>query len=82
MIVKFSTPAQKQLGRLPKTEAAKVWKKIQLLKTTPLAGKKLKGDFEGLRSIRAWPYRIIYHYSAGDKLLFIETIEHRQGVYK
>lgn len=82
MILKFSTPAVKQLKKLSQREKIKAWKKIQLLKTDPFVGKKLKGEFEGLRSVRAWPYRIIYHYSPKERLLFIETIEHRQQVYK
>lgn len=82
MEVQFSSPAKKQFKKLPLREKAKILKKIQLLKRDPFIGKKLKGEFEGLRSIKTWPYRIIYHYSSSEKLLFIETIEHRQQAYK
>ena len=79
MQVVYSNIAHK---RLPKSERIKIIKKIHLLKENPYIGKKLMGIFEGLRSLKAWPYRIIYRYSLRDKLLFINTIEHRQEVYK
>ena len=82
MQIEYSDTAQKQLRKLPKPERIKVLKKIQLLKEDPYAGKKLMGVFEGLRSLKAWPYRIIYRYSPTDKLLFINAIEHRQQVYR
>jgi len=82
MQVEFSDTARKQLRKLPKSEKIKVLKKIQLLKEDLYAGKKLLGAFEGLRSLKAWPYRIIYRYSPTDKLLFINAIEHRQQAYQ
>lgn len=82
MQVAFSNTAQKQLKKLPKTERVKVIKKIRVLKENPLAGKKLSGMFEGKRSIRSWPYRVIYRYTPDTKSIFINVIEHRQGVYK
>lgn len=77
----FKSIAIKELKKLPKVEAKKVIKKIQLLKEFPFSGKPLSGDFEGLRSLRAWPYRIIYKVQpkAG---ITIEIIKHRQGSYK
>lgn len=78
----YSSDAQKQLKRLPKSEKLKVVRKIHVLGENPLLGKKLKGEYEGLRSIKAWPYRIIYHYSSEKRTFFVEAIEHRQGVYK
>jgi mRNA-degrading endonuclease RelE of RelBE toxin-antitoxin system len=81
MQVAYSTEAQKQLKKLPKTEAIKVLRKIEVLKSDPGLGKKLKGRFEGLRSFRAWPYRIFYFYSPSEGL-YIDVIEHRQGAYK
>jgi len=57
-------------------------KKIEKLKNDPYIGKKLKGEFEGLRSLKVWPYRIIYRYLPQDKLFFINVVQHRQKVYK
>lgn len=82
MRVEYSETARKQLKRLPRDKQIKVLQKIEKLKNDPYAGKKLKGEFEGLRSLKAWPYRIIYRYLPQEKLLFINVIQHRQKVYK
>lgn len=82
MKIEYSDTAQKQLKRLPKNKQIKVLKKIEKLKNDPYAGKKLKGEFEGLCSLKVWPYRIIYRYLSQDKLFFINVVQHRQKVYK
>jgi mRNA interferase RelE/StbE len=82
MKVEYSHTAEKQIKKLPKSKQIKVLKTIEKLKGDPYAGKKLKGEFEGLRSLKLWPYRIIYRYLPHEKLLFINVVEHRQGVYK
>ena len=82
MKVEYSNTARKQLKKLPRYKQIKVLKKIEKLKNDPSAGKKLKGVFEGLLSLKVWPYRIIYRYSSQDKLLFVNVIQHRQKVYK
>ncbi len=82
MRLEFSETARKQIKKLPRFEQLKVLKKLQKLKNDPYVGKKLKGEFEGLRSLKAWPYRIIYRYQPQEKLLFINVIQHRQQSYK
>ena len=46
----------------------------------PRLGKKLKGDFEGLRSYRLGTYRIVYRFTR--KAVEIIYIEHRKDVYR
>lgn len=82
MKVEYSHTARKQIKKLPKSKQVKVLGTIEKLKNDPYAGKKLKGEFEGLRSLKVWPYRIIYRYLHQERLLFINVIEHRQKVYK
>ena len=82
MKIEYSNTARKNLKKLPRDPRIKVLKKIEKLKNDPYAGKKLKGKFEDLRSLRIWPYRIIYRYLPQDKLLFINVIQHRQRAYK
>lgn len=81
MKVEYSHTARKQLKGLPRNKQIKVLQKIEKLKDDPYAGKKLKGEFSDLRSLKVWPYRIIYRYVSQDKLLFINIIQHRQRVY-
>jgi mRNA interferase RelE/StbE len=82
MKVNYSKTSLKQLKNLPRTKQIEVLKKIEKLKYDPYAGKKLKGALNNFISLKVWPYRIIYQYSDRDKVIFINAIQHRQGVYK
>ncbi len=82
MKVEYSRTAEKQIKKLPKDKQIKVLATIEKLKKDPYAGKKLKGEFEELRSLKVWPYRIIYRYLPQERLLFINVIKHRQKAYK
>jgi mRNA interferase RelE/StbE len=81
MKVEYSRTAEKQIKKLPKDKQIKVLATIEKLKKDPYAGKKLKGEFEELRSLKVWPYRIIYRYLPQERLLFINVIQHRQKAY-
>ena len=82
MLLILSEEAQKKYERLPKREQIKVRKKLLLLEENPTAGKKLTGQLSGIRSLRAWPYRIIYEINEREKTVEIHKIAHRQGAYK
>lgn len=73
--------AAKQFQHLPKPEQAKVRKKLASLSDEPTAGKKLSGQLSELRSLKAWPYRIIYYIDSKD-VVYVTSILHRQGAYK
>lgn len=81
MKIVLTDKAQKELGKLPQQELKKVSKKIRVLESLPLLGKKLSGQFSGQYSLRSDPYRIIYYFSIGTKTITIDHVEHRQGVY-
>ena len=82
MKVELSEKSISNLKKLPSSEKKKIFKKLHLLEENPLLGKKLTGEFNGLFSFKAWPYRIIYQFQLNVKRIFIVTIDHRQGVYK
>lgn len=82
MKVNYSKTSLKQLKKLTRTKQIEILKKIEKLKNDPDAGKKLKGPLKNFRSLKTWPYRIIYQYSKNDKTIFINIIQHRQGTYK
>ena len=69
--------ALKQYNNLPKTEQTKIKKKLLVLEQNSQEGKKLSGEYAELRSLRAWPYRIIYYINNAQKKIFIVTIAHR-----
>ena len=81
MQVILSNDAIKQYGHLTKPDRTKVKKKLFLLATSPYAGKKLGGEFAGIYSLRAWPYRILYSINEQEKRVEIHKIKHRQGAY-
>jgi mRNA-degrading endonuclease RelE of RelBE toxin-antitoxin system len=82
MEVIITPKALKQYNRLPKIEQTKIKKKLVILEQNPQDGKKLSGEFESLRSLRAWPYRVIYLIDEKQEKIFVVTIMHKQGVYK
>lgn len=82
MDVILSKDAVKQYKRLPKSYITKIHKKLISLQQNPYEGKKLIGELEGIRSLRAWPYRILYEINEEKKTIGILKITHRQGVYK
>lgn len=82
MQVIVTPKALKQYNHLPKTEQAKIKKKVLVLEQNSQEGKKLSGEYAELRSLRAWPYRIIYYIDNTQKKIYIVTVAHRQGVYK
>ena len=82
MEVIVTPKALKQYNHLPKIEQTKIKKKLKILERNSQEGKKLSGEYAYLRSLRAWPYRIIYYIDSKQKKIFIVTIAHRQGVYK
>jgi mRNA-degrading endonuclease RelE of RelBE toxin-antitoxin system len=82
MEVIVTPKALKQYIHLPKTEQTKIKKKLLLLEQNAQEGKKLSGEYTELRSIKAWPYRIVYFIDNKVKKIYVVTIAHRQGVYK
>jgi len=82
MQVTLSKEANKQYSKIPKQDKNKVKKKLLLLVENSFAGKKLSGKYAKLRSLKSWPYRIIYLILEKEKEVWIVSILHRQGAYK
>lgn len=82
MQVILSNNAKKLYDHLPQSEQKKVKKKLFSLESFPLSGKKLSGELSLYRSLRAWPYRIIYIVNDKKKRVEVSDIENRQGVYR
>ncbi|MBI4008779.1 type II toxin-antitoxin system RelE/ParE family toxin [Candidatus Roizmanbacteria bacterium] len=82
MQVIITPKAERQYRHLPLSEQIKIKKKLLLLEKNPQEGKKLTGNLAEARSLKAWPYRIIYWIDEKHNKIFIVTIAHRQRVYK
>lgn len=81
MNVLLSKEAQKHYKKLPQSEQKKIKKKLLSLQQNPHSGKKLEGELKGQRSLRAWPYRIIYEVNEKRQQIEVSDILHRQGAY-
>lgn len=82
MQVVITPNALKQYKHLSSSDQLKIKRKFLVLEKNPLEGKKLSGNLSDVRSLRAWPYRILYYIDLKVQKLYIVTIAHRQGVYK
>lgn len=79
--VVLARKAEKQLARLPQEHQVRVNKALIYLRHDPWAGKKMRGQYRGAYSLRAWPYRIIYRIEKRRITVYVLAIGHRQGVY-
>lgn len=78
--VEYRPRVLKQLKKIPKIELRKIIRKLEILSEDSYSGKPLQGEYRGLFSLKAWPYRIIYEIKKNGILIF--SIKHRQGSYK
>ena len=78
----FLTPsALKQYNLLPENYKLRVRNKLSFLEKNPHEGKKLSGKLSEIRSLRVWPYRVLYYIDKRSNSIYVVTIAHRQGVY-
>ena len=80
MNILYESSSYKELKKLPHSKSKKLLRKIELLSEYPFSGKKLEGKYQGLWSLRVWPFRVVYEIR--DKTLVILSITHRQSAYK
>ena len=73
---------EKDLYKIPFPWQKRIAQAIDALKDNPFYGEKMWGKLKDRRKIRIWPYRIIYRIYKSQKIIYIERIAHRQGVYK
>lgn len=78
----YKDEAVRKLKSLGSAEKRKAKRKIEGLLLNPLSGKKLKGEFSALRSLKVWPLRIIYSLDSKSHIITIVTVDYRGNVYK
>lgn len=78
----YKDDAAKSLRKLGPAEKKKAKKKITALLANPLLGKPLQGDLTGIRSLKAWPIRILYTFNPDTQIVTIQTVDYRRDVYK
>ena len=80
--IRYSESAAKSIKNFNHDIKIRMEEAILEIAKNPLLGKKLKGNFakESLRSLKVWPYRVIYRFESA--YLDIIYIEHRKDVYR
>lgn len=73
---------QKDIAKIDGRYKQKILFALTVLSESPHIGKKLSGEYAGLRSYEVWPYRIIYEIYERRLLVNIVRVGHRQGVYQ
>lgn len=77
----YKSSVKKDLKKINKKEIPGILNNIEnVLKDSPLEGKELKGEFEGLFSYRIGDYRAIYTI-LGNTILVLR-VSHRKDAYK
>jgi len=80
--IKIRHKVEKNLYKIPTLWQKRIIKAIDDLQTNPFNGEKMWGKLKNRRKIRIWPYRIIYRIYERERIIYIERIDHRQGIYK
>ncbi len=77
----YKSSIKKDLRRIDRKKLPAILEDIEgVLKGSPLKGKELKGEFEGLFSYRVGDYRVIYTI-LGNTVMVLR-ISHRKDAYK
>lgn len=84
MQVELSPKARAQLKDLSRDASLRrrLVNALEGLARTPLAGKPLKGPFQGVRSHRVGRYRILYEVFQNRLVVYVMDICHRSDVYR
>ncbi len=82
--VRFSSAAQRDLGRIPPRYAVAIVEFVSgALPTNPQRmGKPLQNELEGVYGARRGDYRVLYQIIEADRVVLVVRIDHRGRVYK
>lgn len=74
--------AVKELRALPRKAQVRIVAAVEGLKSDPLAGGMLAGEWKGLRRLRVGSYRVIYGFDGERILVTVVRVGHRRAVYR
>lgn len=78
----LNSRAEKELKKLDRRFQQKAISVLKLLKSNPLLGEKMAGEFQGSYRIKIPPLRIIYTPDFKNKIIWIRAIGFRGGIYR
>lgn len=83
--IEFSYLAAKLLEKIYKADKklySRLITAIEILKTSPYQGKRLKGKLAGDYSLRVSDYRVIYTVCKDKLIVYIIDLGHRKEIYR
>jgi mRNA interferase RelE/StbE len=78
--IEYTPSFLKRIKGLNKEAQARIIREVKVLSTNPYAGKSLRGEWKGIRSLRIGDYRVLYQIK-GNKI-FLLVVGHRKRIYK
>lgn len=73
---------KKQLRKLDRQIQRKITEEIELLKTNPEFGEKLKGALSDIRRLRVHDYRVAYKIHSSNEHIEVFFVDHRKRAYQ
>lgn len=80
--IRWDRRAVKELQRLPRDLQNRIFLAVDGLRTDPLRGTVLSGEWKGLRRLRVGIHRVIYAFDGKELLVSVIKIGHRREVYR
>ena len=80
--VELSKRFQKQFRKLPREIQKKVMEEIELLKSNPKFGEKLKGVLSDIHKLRVHDYRVAYKIHTSNETIEVFYVDHRKRIYQ
>ena len=77
----YSETSKNQINQLHLELKSIIRSRLDAIKETPFAGKRLERELSGYRSLRAKRFRIIYKLNEPAKIIEIHFVGHRRDVY-
>ena len=71
----------KDLRKLDRASNRRILQAIELLRDNPRLGKMLRGELEGLWSLRVGEFRIIYSIEESARTVTLRAAGHRGAIY-
>lgn len=78
--LELSGRAVRDLRVLPLGQRARLRAALDSIRADPEGGKRLRGEFAGLRSWRVGSYRIIYEFS--QDVIEVVSVGHRSAIHR
>lgn len=78
----FSREAVKSLERATPQTRRRIIRALERMRADPLKGKRLRGELEGLFSLRIGGMRAVYEVDSEQKVVVVHAIGPRGDIYK